>query len=258
MSFCPNCGQEVEENAKFCDHCGSSLNEDLSIETQDQKQPPKKKKSKKKWYWFIILVILLLLIGLYFWTQPKSSSSSQSEESISSSSYSEEVQSSSSSLEESNEEKPLKPKKPKKEEVTGDQISADEKNILAASILYVKANPPAPNWNNNDFVTKSRGTRQETPDYFNEGGVYAYTFENKEVLGSGGGPMFVPANDFKKMYFYTSGGIPVMTEDGDSYMEPRNPEDKVSADELATYINSNGLVKEYQDLASRLNIQNIG
>lgn len=44
MKFCENCGAELEDNAKFCDECGTIQNQ-MSDENQ-LKSSPKKKRRK--------------------------------------------------------------------------------------------------------------------------------------------------------------------------------------------------------------------
>lgn len=246
MSFCPNCGHETKENAKFCDRCGKNLNEN---------EPSKKPKKKRGMIIIVILLLLLLLFfGFYFLMKPKEDHSKEHQESISSVSS---VQSSSSTKEKesttpSTTEVTESTTEEKETQVTGEEIGSNVRNLLAASILYVKENPPGSLWNGNDYAYKAKGTKEAKPEYFNEGGSYGYVFENKQVVGAGGSPMFVPSEDGQKMYFYTTGGVPTVDDDGNAYMEPKNPEDKVSVDELATFINTQGKTEEYRNLVQRM------
>ena len=62
---CTNCGQENDDDAKFCEHCGSRL----SSPTVDQKPPVKPVKegwstsSKVIVIGLVILIIILIIIG---------------------------------------------------------------------------------------------------------------------------------------------------------------------------------------------------
>lgn len=44
--YCTNCGKEVREGAKFCNHCGAELKKPILEEQQVPPEKPKKKKSK--------------------------------------------------------------------------------------------------------------------------------------------------------------------------------------------------------------------
>lgn len=237
--FCPKCGQENEKENKFCTSCGHALVENSA---------PKK---RKKWKWLLSFLLLIIFVGgaivvggWYQQEQQKKEELAQLDKEIENLSY---ESSSDSEESESSEED---------NEVTSEDISESEENLLAASILYAEDNPPGPLWGESlDFGAKAKATKSEKPDYYKDGGVYEYSFEAKENLGSGGWPTFVPSDDWTEMYFYTSGGIPEMDEDGNPIFNPRDSLDKVSADELANFINDNGNQEEYEDIASRMVIE---
>ena len=59
--YCENCGQEIDNKAKFCPECGASVTNN---------KPKKKKKEKVKkpfykrwWFWFIVVFILIGALG---------------------------------------------------------------------------------------------------------------------------------------------------------------------------------------------------
>ena len=50
--FCPNCGNPVEKDDKFCIRCGQSL--DNSTELLKKENPVKPSKKSKLVYWLIV------------------------------------------------------------------------------------------------------------------------------------------------------------------------------------------------------------
>lgn len=55
--FCKNCGKELRDGAKFCDHCGAAA--ENNPEGNNKTKPPKRKKHKT-----LILVSVLLLLAI--------------------------------------------------------------------------------------------------------------------------------------------------------------------------------------------------
>ena len=53
--YCKNCGQEVEQNAKFCPECGATVGPE-----QQGKKGNAKKPIFKQW-WFRVLIIILVV-----------------------------------------------------------------------------------------------------------------------------------------------------------------------------------------------------
>ena len=37
--FCPNCGKEIEDGAKFCSECGAALNSEAETEREPEQTP---------------------------------------------------------------------------------------------------------------------------------------------------------------------------------------------------------------------------
>jgi hypothetical protein len=66
--YCKHCGQQIDDNAKFCQNCGNSVSiEPIVNPVPEQTAPdaPVKKKKKKsifKRWWFWVLAILLLFV----------------------------------------------------------------------------------------------------------------------------------------------------------------------------------------------------
>lgn len=58
MKFCENCGAQLDDNATFCDECGTDQNQ--PVEVEDSKP---KKRSKKVLFIVIIAVAILALLG---------------------------------------------------------------------------------------------------------------------------------------------------------------------------------------------------
>ena len=69
---CPFCAEEIKQEAIFCKHCKSSLNEEETIEEEfsysdfDGKKPPKKSKGNKLGGFIVLAVIITIsiVIGL--------------------------------------------------------------------------------------------------------------------------------------------------------------------------------------------------
>ena len=63
MSYCRNCGNELEESAKFCNHCGTKV-----LEEQEIEYPQSKSKGKNNSNGSIFdFVLILLTIGVSIW-----------------------------------------------------------------------------------------------------------------------------------------------------------------------------------------------
>lgn len=63
--FCPKCGKEVKEGARFCDRCGAPLSQDEGQDIQDRKQGSGEKTRRKKKYVpriFALSAIILLAV----------------------------------------------------------------------------------------------------------------------------------------------------------------------------------------------------
>lgn len=57
--YCSKCGQEIENNADFCSHCGASVSE----APKKGKKKSKKPIFKRWWFWAIVFVIIIGLSG---------------------------------------------------------------------------------------------------------------------------------------------------------------------------------------------------
>lgn len=57
--YCKNCGQEVEQNAKFCPECGAAV----GPEQQGQKGKAKKPIFKRWWFWVLIIILVVSFLG---------------------------------------------------------------------------------------------------------------------------------------------------------------------------------------------------
>ena len=86
--FCPQCGNQVNENAKFCPHCGANLEKILnkkqttvnpSTETQTTSPQPAHKPMKKstKIILSIVAVLVVLFIAFYAWGSNRYSRNNQ-------------------------------------------------------------------------------------------------------------------------------------------------------------------------------------
>jgi hypothetical protein len=74
MSFCPNCGSRVQEDARFCRECGQPIQSSQGAQAQSAQTPPtappqttppqpeKPKKKKRRWLWFVLGVPILLVL----------------------------------------------------------------------------------------------------------------------------------------------------------------------------------------------------
>ncbi|MCH5297620.1 MAG: zinc-ribbon domain-containing protein [Ruminococcus sp.] len=69
--YCKNCGQQIEDGAKFCDKCGAPQDNKGDTQVQpiefqnqfEQQTKPKKPIHKKWWFWVIIAVVAIGVIG---------------------------------------------------------------------------------------------------------------------------------------------------------------------------------------------------
>jgi len=77
--FCPNCGKPTKEGAKFCEHCGHSLeavkkpaekSESKKVQKESAANKPKSKISKGNWLAIAALVIVLAIAALYISLRP--------------------------------------------------------------------------------------------------------------------------------------------------------------------------------------------
>lgn len=67
--FCQKCGKEISDQARFCNHCGTPVN-DVRPQTAPAVQPkPAKKKSKASKFLLFILAVIILFGGYFFLTE---------------------------------------------------------------------------------------------------------------------------------------------------------------------------------------------
>lgn len=66
--FCPECGKEIENDTKFCSHCGNQIvitPQPQQIKNDDPiQQKPEKKKQKKKWLIGVIAAVAIFFLGI--------------------------------------------------------------------------------------------------------------------------------------------------------------------------------------------------
>lgn len=72
MSFCPNCGEKVEDGVKFCSNCGTRLQENSNLETQVTTNASSAivKRSAPKVTMFFGLILMLLSFVDFFSDPP--------------------------------------------------------------------------------------------------------------------------------------------------------------------------------------------
>nr|WP_294368062.1 zinc ribbon domain-containing protein [uncultured Ruminococcus sp.] len=59
---CPHCGNELKDDAKFCDKCGAGFGgNDSTSETVNPANA--KKKIYKRWYFWVIIVVAIMIVG---------------------------------------------------------------------------------------------------------------------------------------------------------------------------------------------------
>lgn len=59
---CPHCGNELKDDAKFCDKCGAGFGG--SDSTSATVNPANaKKKIYKRWYFWVIIVVAIMIVG---------------------------------------------------------------------------------------------------------------------------------------------------------------------------------------------------
>ena len=69
--FCPNCGQNLRDGAKFCGNCGASVEQETQTPqemhtSQETQEPQEPKKQGKPNVWFL-LVLFAGIMGMAFW-----------------------------------------------------------------------------------------------------------------------------------------------------------------------------------------------
>ena len=59
---CPHCGNELKDDAKFCDKCGAGFggNDSTSATVNPANA---KKKIYKRWYFWVIIVVAIMIVG---------------------------------------------------------------------------------------------------------------------------------------------------------------------------------------------------
>lgn len=59
---CPHCGNELKDDAKFCDKCGAGFggNDSTSATVNPANA---KKKIYKRWYFLVIIVVAIMIVG---------------------------------------------------------------------------------------------------------------------------------------------------------------------------------------------------
>lgn len=59
---CPHCGNELKDDAKFCDKCGAGFggNDSTSATVNPVNA---KKKIYKRWYFWVIIVVAIMIVG---------------------------------------------------------------------------------------------------------------------------------------------------------------------------------------------------
>lgn len=63
--ICPNCKNQVIDDAEFCSNCGIYLNQQKNIQYSTNSNPiPKKQHKKKKNLFFAIIIVLAIIIGI--------------------------------------------------------------------------------------------------------------------------------------------------------------------------------------------------
>ena len=73
--YCSNCGNELRENAIFCDKCGSAITSETAENVIEETEQQKEKSNKKKWIVLLavsggIFIVILCIVVLMF-TLPK-------------------------------------------------------------------------------------------------------------------------------------------------------------------------------------------
>lgn len=64
--YCPKCGKEIKDGIKFCNHCGASMQYQISWQPQEKASTHEKCLNKKKITFFLIVFLIiwiLLLLG---------------------------------------------------------------------------------------------------------------------------------------------------------------------------------------------------
>lgn len=75
MVFCPECGAGNDDNAVYCQECGSKLNVKI-IERVVEKSPGRKPRKNYKKFWTIFaFLVLISWFGLFAWIGPGATAS---------------------------------------------------------------------------------------------------------------------------------------------------------------------------------------
>ena len=62
--YCPKCGKQNADDARFCTGCGAVLNEAQPVQPQPMVQPAPVKKKKTGFKVFLAILVVLLLVGV--------------------------------------------------------------------------------------------------------------------------------------------------------------------------------------------------